>query len=92
MVTVQFDHRVLALATLALTLGYWWRARRADLPQRVRGALALLPWVAAVQVGLGIATLLLVVPVLLAATHQAVAVALFTVVLHLCHGLRGRAR
>ena len=91
MVTVQFAHRLLALTTLAVVLGYWWRARRAGLPLRLRLGLALLPAVAAVQVGLGIATLLLVVPVPLAATHQAVAVVLFTVVLHLCHGLRGAA-
>jgi cytochrome c oxidase assembly protein subunit 15 len=91
MVTVQFAHRLLALTTLAVVLGYWWRARRAGLPPRLRLGLALLPAVAAVQVGLGIATLLLVVPVPLAATHQAVAVVLFTVVLHLCHGLRGAA-
>jgi len=37
---------------------------------------------------LGIATLLLVVPVSLAAIHQAVAILLFTLTLYLCHGLR----
>ena len=88
-VTAQFDHRVLAIATLVAVLAWWWRARRAGLPYRLRSALALLPLVAAAQVGLGIATLLLVVPVALAATHQAVAVVLFTVVLVLAHGTRG---
>jgi cytochrome c oxidase assembly protein subunit 15 len=43
---------------------------------------------AVLQVALGIATLLLVVPVSLAAIHQAVAMLLFSVALYLCHGLR----
>jgi hypothetical protein len=40
---------------------------------------------------LGIATLLLVVPLPLAAAHQAGAVPLFTLALHLCHALRPRS-
>ena len=43
---------------------------------------------AVLQVILGISTLLLVVPIALAASHQAVAMFLFTVALYLCHGLR----
>jgi cytochrome c oxidase assembly protein subunit 15 len=37
---------------------------------------------------LGIATLLMAVPVILGATHQAVAMLLFTVALYLVHALR----
>jgi cytochrome c oxidase assembly protein subunit 15 len=91
-VTVQFDHRVLALTTFTAILLYWWRARRAGLPGRVRSAVHLLLGVAVVQVLLGIKTLLLVVPVPLGAAHQAVAMVLFTVALYLCHGLRGQPR
>ena len=40
------------------------------------------------QVALGIATLLLAVPVVLGAAHQAVAMLLFTVALYLVHALR----
>ena len=40
------------------------------------------------QVLLGISTLLLAVPVLLGAAHQAVAMLLFTVSLYLLHALR----
>ena len=40
------------------------------------------------QVILGIATLLMRVPVYLAATHQAVAMLVFTLMVYLCHGLR----
>lgn len=91
-ITVQFEHRVLALTTLLAVLGYWVRTPRAELPMRLQLALSLLPLVAASQFALGIATLLLVVPVPLAATHQAVAILLFTVVLYLGHGLRGASR
>jgi cytochrome c oxidase assembly protein subunit 15 len=41
-----------------------------------------------VQVGLGIATLLLVVPLHLAATHQASAVLVFAAALNVAHALR----
>ena len=43
---------------------------------------------AVVQVALGIATLLLGVPVVLAAAHQGVAMLLFTIALYLVHSLR----
>ena len=68
--TVQFTHRLLAMITLLAVLSLWWRRRRA-------AALDLLAGLAVAQVALGIATLLLVVPVALAAVHQAVAVAVF---------------
>jgi cytochrome c oxidase assembly protein subunit 15 len=42
----------------------------------------------ALQVGLGIATLLLVVPVPLAAAHQAGAVLVFAAALNVAHALR----
>ncbi len=75
--TVQFDHRVLAITALCAVMVFWWRARRTGLGLGPRRALNVLAVAAAVQVALGIATLLLVVPVTLAALHQAGAVALF---------------
>ncbi len=89
LVTVQFNHRVLAITTLLLVVIYWAIARRNDLPARIRSAVHALILVAVLQVMLGISTLLLMVPIALAATHQAVAMLLFTVALYLCHGLRG---
>jgi cytochrome c oxidase assembly protein subunit 15 len=86
--TVQFDHRVLALTTFAVILAWWWRMRRAELPRRLRMAANALLHTAVLQVALGIATLLLFVPLVLAAAHQAVAMLLFTIALYLCHGLR----
>ena len=88
MTTVQFDHRVLAVTTFVVIIAFWWRARRADLPQRARRASNALLHTATLQVILGISTLLLAVPVALAAAHQGVAMLLFTVALYLVHSLR----
>ena len=49
---------------------------------------ALLLALVAVQIALGIATLLLVVPLPLAAAHQAGAVLVFTAALNVAHALR----
>lgn len=88
MTTVQFDHRLLAITTFVLIVLYWFKARREELPARVKPAVNALLHVAVLQVALGITTLLLAVPVFLAATHQAVALLVFTVALYLVHGLR----
>jgi cytochrome c oxidase assembly protein subunit 15 len=88
MATVQFDHRALALTTFAVIVGYWWQMRGKDIPARLKKGVNALLHTAALQVALGITTLLLVVPIALAAAHQAVAMLLFTVALYLCHGLR----
>ena len=86
--TVQFDHRVLAITTFALVVVYWLRARNTRLPPRARtGANALLV-VAALQVLLGILTVVLAVPTALAVGHQANALLLLTAALYLLHGLR----
>lgn len=74
---VQFDHRVLGISTVLLSLFYWARARR----HAVGAAVHAVPAVALLQAALGISTLLLVVPIPLAALHQAGAVTLFTVAL-----------
>lgn len=85
---VQFNHRVLALTTSSVIVVYWWFARKTDMPARLRSGVNALLHTAVLQVVLGISTLLLVVPLVLAAAHQAVAVLLLTVVLYLCHELR----
>ncbi len=87
-VTAQFDHRVLALTTFAVVIAFWWRARRAGLPRRAAKAVNALLHTTVLQVALGISTLLLAVPVLLGAAHQAVAMLLLTVALFLVHALR----
>jgi cytochrome c oxidase assembly protein subunit 15 len=89
MATVQFDHRLTAYALVAVVLVLWWKLRRVgDAPARARRAAGMLVLLLAVQVGLGVATLLLVVPLHLAATHQAGAVLVFAAALNVAHALR----
>ena len=85
---IQFDHRALAMTTGAAILLLWIAGWRAALPKPARVALAALLAIAALQVGLGISTLLLVVPIALAATHQAGAVLLLTATIVFRHTLR----
>lgn len=86
--TVQLDHRLLAITTLIAIVLFWVKARNAELPLRTRPAVNALLHTAALQVLLGVTTLLLAVPVFLGATHQAVAMLLFTVSLYVLHSLR----
>jgi cytochrome c oxidase assembly protein subunit 15 len=85
---VQFDHRVLAISTLLLTLVFWWVARGTELAARSVAAVRLLLGLVIVQVSLGIWTLLTVVPIALGAIHQGVALLLFTAALYVAHCLR----
>jgi len=87
---VQFDHRLLALLSLAAIVALWLAGHRHAPAARGRRALDALLAMAVLQVALGIATLLLVVPLPLAAAHQAGAVLLFTAALAACHALRQR--
>ncbi|HUN50650.1 MAG TPA: COX15/CtaA family protein [Candidatus Sulfotelmatobacter sp.] len=90
---VQFDHRMLAYLVLACTLALCWRVVAGPGPAAgARRAAALLLLAVLGQVALGIATLLLVVPVPLAVVHQAGALVVFTAALWLCHGLRQSRR
>ena len=75
---IQFDHRVLAVSPPARSLLLWAAGRRSALPKPARIALHALLAAAALQVALGISTLILVVPIPLAAAHQAGAVLLLT--------------
>ncbi|MCE2510371.1 MAG: COX15/CtaA family protein, partial [Alphaproteobacteria bacterium] len=75
---VQFNHRLLGIASL-FGMGVLWVASwKTTLSRRACTALGLLFGVAILQVGLGIATLLLVVPLPFGVAHQAGAVLLFT--------------
>jgi cytochrome c oxidase assembly protein subunit 15 len=89
---IQFDHRLLAETTVASVIMLWLTARRAALPRPARLALHALLAIALLQVSLGISTLLLVVPIPLAAAHQAGAVLLLTGAIVLRHRLRAERR
>ena len=88
MATVQFVHRVLAMVIAATALSLAWRVWR-DPRSIARERLWAWALVAAVvlQVTAGISTLLLRVPVPLAALHQAGALVVFTCALGLAHAL-----
>ncbi|MBF0127321.1 MAG: COX15/CtaA family protein, partial [Magnetococcales bacterium] len=79
--TIQWDHRLLATLTLLAVVGYWDFGRRVEPPPRIRVALRWLLIAVIVQVVLGVATLLLLVPVQLAWAHQVWSMALFTIAL-----------
>ncbi|MBK8176134.1 MAG: COX15/CtaA family protein [Rhodospirillales bacterium] len=79
--TVQFTHRLLALTTFSCVLAQFVWSRRPGTTAEVRRASAALAGWVCVQVGLGIATLLSIVALPLAAMHQASALVLWTLAL-----------
>lgn len=93
--TVQFDHRALALASTAAVATAWGLARRAAvwplLPPATRLAVHGMAGAVAVQVSLGVSTLLLYVPLELAAAHQLGSLALLSCCAAAAHSLKGAA-
>jgi cytochrome c oxidase assembly protein subunit 15 len=89
--TIQFDHRALAVVTVSAVFLLCAAGLRANLPIPARKALHALLAVAVLQAALGISTLLLVVPIPLAAAHQAGAVLLLTAAIVFRHTLRAAA-
>jgi cytochrome c oxidase assembly protein subunit 15 len=88
MATVQFVHRWLAVTIALLVVALWMRLPRAGASDRARlWSDALLVAVIA-QIGVGVATLVMRVPLPLAAIHQAGAVIVFTCALGTLHSLR----
>jgi len=89
MATVQLDHRVGAWLLFFLVPVLWWKLRTADgVPARAeKGGDALLALLA-IQLALGIATLLLVVPLPLAVLHQAGAAMVFALAVYVAHAMR----
>jgi cytochrome c oxidase assembly protein subunit 15 len=88
MATVQFDHRLLAWLLALLVPWFWLKSRRVELAPRARRACDLLPALLFLQIALGISTLLLHVPLPLAAAHQAGAMLVFTGSVFAAHSLR----
>ena len=87
---VQFNHRLLATLTAlaaAVTVAF---GLRQTLTRGQRSALLALGGAVALQYALGVAALLLVVPVALGTAHQAMAVLVLTAALAALHLQRGR--
>ena len=88
MATVQFDHRLGAWLLAFLVPWFWWQLQAAPVSRRARAAGNVLLIAVAAQIALGIATLLMAVPVALGAAHQGGAMVVFGILLWLNHELR----
>ncbi|GAB2280022.1 Cytochrome c oxidase assembly protein cox15 [Dionaea muscipula] len=86
--TVQLDHRILATMTLASIGSLWYTTRKIDIHPAVRSLIRSTVGMAALQVTLGISTLLSYVPVSLGTAHQAGALTLLTLMILLNHTVR----
>jgi cytochrome c oxidase assembly protein subunit 15 len=91
-VTVQFDHRILATLLFLAIPVLWWKTGKSAQESHIYTGRHLLLAALALQITLGISTLLLVVPVSIAAAHQAGAVILLTTSLFVSHQLRGHTK
>src|ERR1700686_34390 len=84
----QFGTRPLAVKSVGAVAAIWLAGRRASLPRPAHLALNALLAAAALQFALGVLTLVFVVPIPLAAAHQAGAVLLLTAAIVMRHMLR----
>jgi heme a synthase len=89
--TVQFDHRMLAYAIWLLVVVHAIDALHSETDLRGRQAAVALALLVTAQAALGIVTLLLVVPLGLAIAHQAMAVVVLTTAVIHAERLRHRA-
>ncbi len=85
---VQFDHRLLATLTAVTTAFAAVLASVNRIPATARAAIVALGGLVGLQYVLGVATLLFVVPLSLAAAHQACGVLVLTASLVALHALR----
>ncbi|MDX8403502.1 MAG: COX15/CtaA family protein [Mariprofundaceae bacterium] len=89
---VQFDHRLLAELVLLSVVGLWFYAKKYELADRAMLGFNLMLTMVLVQFALGVATLLMVVPVSLAVAHQGGAMLLFATALFTLSSLRATDR
>jgi len=85
---VQFNHRSLAYLSVLSTLSVFAYSTCLPVAPAVGAATRLLPLAVSGQMCLGIATLLLYVPIELGVAHQAGGVAVLTALLYVLHTLR----
>ncbi len=87
-VTIQFTHRVLTILVFVSVVGFWFKTLRLALPGRTRTALHCLLAAVILQMILGISTILMAVPVVLGASHQAGGLILLSAILWVRHEFR----
>ena len=89
-IAVQFEHRWLACLTVAGALVLWWSQRTRRDTKFMTFSVNFLATASIIQVVLGILTVVLVVPIPIAAAHQAGAMILLTSGIFVAYALRGR--
>ncbi len=83
MTTIQFNHRVIAYLLVLLIPLFAFAVRRLGTSRNSRMAAHLLLTMLIIQVSLGVATLLLFVPVSMAVSHQGGAILLLSIMLYI---------
>jgi cytochrome c oxidase assembly protein subunit 15 len=69
----QFIHRTLAIIIIAFTFYIWQKGRKIEITKLQNQSISILPIIVSLQTLLGIFTLIMVVPISLALTHQIIA-------------------
>lgn len=90
--TIQFQHRLVSGFVAIAVISFVIRLRRRDVGEKLKRRALLLPCALAAQAFLGIATLMLVMPISLAVLHQLGAFLLLGCGLFLQHSLTRAAR
>jgi len=88
LLTIQFDHRMLAYALFIIIPVFWLRIQKSECQARTKLIAHGFMLMLGIQITLGISTLLFHVPVALGAAHQGGALLLLTLALLLNHELR----
>ncbi|MBA4740826.1 MAG: COX15/CtaA family protein [Burkholderiales bacterium] len=90
MITVQFDHRIIAYILALLIPIFWFRLRRREVLSRTKKLSSLLLGLLVIQMTLGVSTLMLHVPTALGVAHQAVGSLLFITSLAVTQSIASR--
>jgi cytochrome c oxidase assembly protein subunit 15 len=85
--TIQFNHRMFAYVIALLVLWFAIYAIKSEVVGKVRTGVFCMLFLLVVQIVLGISTIVLHVPIAIAAAHQIGAVALLTATLFVSHSL-----
>lgn len=86
-ITVMFQHRVLGIGVLVFALGLAWACRALRVPRHARLGFDLIVAAVALQVTLGITTVVMHVPVAIAAAHQGNAALVLAAALYTSYAL-----
>lgn len=85
---IQFNHRMIAYLLILLIPLFSFAVKRLAITQRSVTAAHLLLAMLVIQVSLGVATLLLHMPVVIAVSHQGGAILLLTIALFICREIK----